>query len=488
MAGLRIAQLTCAVILALPCAVSAAWPPDHCRHVEVLGAGDDDQIVEYDGAELENANAEQLDALGNAIDLMPEALCQAVRRVAFINRPPEDDDDTITDAWTNRNENQDLVYLNTWNYMHWNKNVINRTRGQRAAGIQRFIHESTHAAIRMIQSQQKAEPYRFRQDRADPKLWPANARQLAKGLVKSNRLDTGVIREWQRMHDAFVAAGMAKPYLDKQWKQNEGANASYLAGAGWMSAYGGEQAIEDIAEMTSWAIIRDEADHPEDAACQVMNSRSGPSIGRDDATVFTKLGFLRTLGFISEDDYKRCVGSLEIEAPGQGFYSYVGGELTRRYTGNPHASAGRGSGDDEQWLLVNISAEGTATTTAGDFPAAISLQLNVTPLVDAITDPGKRADRLAIPVGDFGYPRGVYFVGFRHNKLNRLSVTNRDDGKTIMDVGEGVALISRASSDGIEGSVAVQRIFNFSGGMLSAIAGDEPVKEPTKITFKYDPQ
>ena len=36
--------------------------------------------------------------------------------------------------------------------------------------------------------------------------------------------------------------------------------------------------------------------------------------------------------------------------------------------------------------------------------------------------------------------------------------------------------------------IAVQRIFNFSGGLLSSIAGDEPVAEPTRITFRYDPQ
>jgi hypothetical protein len=69
-----------------------------------------------------------------------------------------------------------------------------------------------------------------------------------------------------------------------------------------------------------------------------------------------------------------------------------------------------------------------------------------------------------------------------------LQLTRRDDGRVIMDVAQGIALVSRAGADGIEGSVFVERIFNFSGGLLSASAGDEPVKKPTKITFRYDPK
>ena len=57
-----------------------------------------------------------------------------------------------------------------------------------------------------------------------------------------------------------------------------------------------------------------------------------------------------------------------------------------------------------------------------------------------------------------------------------------------MDVGQGVALVGLASSDGIVGSVAVQRIFNYSGGLMSSIAGGEPVIDPTMITFHYDPK
>lgn len=466
----------------------AAWPPSRCDHVRILGAGDDDEIVEYDNARLQNADPRQKKVLGSALEKMPEVLCQAVRRVAFIYRPPEDEDDenaTVVDAWTNRNENQDLVYLNTWGDLAWDQNKIDRSPETRAKGVQRFIHESTHTAIRMIQSQQKAEPYRFRQERADPDIWPPNAQQLAKNVVKDNRLETGIIREWQRMHNAFVSAGMAQEYDDK-WTARANQTSEEITTAGFTSAYGSEQAIEDIAEMASWAIVRGEVNNSEDAACRVMNRSDGSGIRSNQAAIYTKMGFIRTLGFISEQAYQDCVSPLKIEAPGTGFFSYRDGNLSKRYTSNPRAGVGRGREPDEQWLLANITADGTASTSSGDFPATISMQLNVTPLVDAITDPGKRSDRMAISPADVSYPRGVYFIGFRHSKLNRLTITNKDDGKTIMDVGQGVALISRSGSDGIGGSIAVHRIFNFSGGMLSAIAGDEPVNG-SKIAFKYDP-
>lgn len=462
----------------------AAWPPGRCTHVKVLGADDTDQISwEHDGgllsdnSRLMDARPNQLDALGEALDMVPEVLCNAVQKVAFIYRAPEEDKTTVVDAWTKSNDRQNLVYLNTWDELYWNQNKINKTPSFRAAAIQRMIHETTHSAIRMIQSQQKASPDGLLQQRAEASLWPASAQQLASDIIKKNRLDVGLLREWQRMHDAFVSADMSSPYWGEEWPQRKNSmTAEQLTSAGLTSAYGGESAMEDIAEMTSWAIVRGATVDPEDAACRVMNRRTGSSVSGDDAAVFTKLGFVRTLGFISEQHYKNCVGSLKIEIPGPGFHSYVDGNLSRSYTGNPRAGVGSGRGQDEEQLIANITADGTAATSSGSFPATISLQLNVTPIIDDISP------------ADVSYPRGIYFIGFRLSEHNRLQITNRDDDKLIMDVGQGVALVSRASTDGIEGSVAVQRIFNYAGGTLSAIAGDEPVKDPTKITFKYDPQ
>jgi hypothetical protein len=481
------------LILVAVCNAQAAWPPDKCTHVAVLGSGDTDQVswrfdggVTAGGARLEDAGRNQLDALGKALDLLPEFLCEAVRKVAFVYRPPAEDDGPIISGWTTRNDRQNMVYLNTHSLSPWNEGSLGVSDVARQQAIHRAVHESTHTAVRLLQSQQKAEPLRAFQERADAELWPPNAQQLAKDIIAANRLRGGVMREWQRIHDAFVAAGMADQYYGGEWTEKEGISVEALAKAGFMTAYGGEEAIEDIAEMTSWAIVRSANTASNDAACQVMNGRSDSGVKSEDAAVLTKLGFVRTLNFIPEQAYKSCVGRLKVDAPGQGFYSYSGGNLSRSYTGGLRAGAGRA--DDGEHFLFDLEADGTVSTTSGDVAVRMVLILDITRPVDSWTDPGRAQERRETTLDDLSYPRGVYFIGFRHSKSNRLQLVRQDGEGLIMDVGQGVALIGRANAEAIEGSIFVQRVFNYSGGLLSAIAGDEPVKESSRVTFRYEPR
>jgi hypothetical protein len=481
------------LMLAAVSDAQAAWPPSNCTHVAVLESGHTDQIswrfdggVTARGARLEDAGRNQLDALGEALDILPDVLCQAVRKVAFVYRPPDDDDGSIVGGWTTRNDRQNMVYLNTHSLSPWNEGNLGHSDAARQQAIHRAVHESTHAAVRLLQSQQKAEPLRAFQERADASLWPPNAQQLAKDIIAANRLQGGVLREWQRIHDAFVAAGMAEPYYGGDWTEKEGFSVEALAKAGFMSAYGGEQAIEDLAEMTSWAILRSANTEPKDAACQVMKSRSDSGVKSDDAAVFTKLGFVRTLNFIPEQAYKSCIGSLNFDSPGPGFHSYKSGNLSRSYIGGVRAGAGRE--DDGEHFLFDMEADGMVGTSSGDVAVRMGLILDITRPVDSWTDHGRAQERRAMTLDDLSYPRGVYFIGFRHGKRNRLQIARQDDGDLIMDVGQGVALIGRASTEVIEGSVFVQRIFNYSGGLLSAIAGDEPVSESSRVTFRYEPR
>lgn len=481
------------LILAAVSDARAAWPAGRCTHVAVLESGDADQVswrfdggVASGGARLENAGANQLDALGEALDMLPGFLCQAVRKVAFVYRPPDDDDGSIIDGWTTRNDRQNMIYLNTHSLSPWNEGNLGRSDAARQQAIHRVVHESTHAAVRLLQSQQEAEPVRTLQERADASLWPPNVQQLARDIIAANRLQGGVLREWQRIHDAFVAAGMAEPYYGTKWTEKNGFSAEALAKAGFMSAYGGEQAIEDIAETASWAIVRSANTQPGDAACQVLNSRSATGVTSDDAAVFTKLAFVRSLKFVPEHAYRSCIGGLTIHAPEPGFHSYKNDALDRSYTGDVWAGAGRD--DDGEHYLFDMEADGTVTTSSGDIAVRMVLLLDITPPVDSWSDLGRAQQRREMTIDDLSYPRGVYFIGFRHSKFNRLQIARQDDGSLIMDVGQGLALIGRASTEVIEGSVFVQRIFNYSGGLLSAIAGDEPVSESSRVTFRYEPR
>jgi hypothetical protein len=54
-----------------------------------------------------------------------------------------------------------------------------------------------------------------------------------------------------------------------------------------------------------------------------------------------------------------------------------------------------------------------------------------------------------------------------------------------MEVTHGLALVSRASEKLIEGSLVVQKYFNYAGGALSAIGGPQPPSEPTIISFRF---
>lgn len=470
----------------------AAWPPTKCTHVRILGSGDTDQIswahdggLFSDGSRLMDSQPNQRDALGDALDRMPEILCSAVHKVAFVYRPPDEEGESVVSAWTKSNDRQNLVYLNTWDTSPWNQNNISRTPAIRQSAIQRMIHESAHCAIRLIQSQQRASPAGMLQQRPDENLWSTSTRQLARDIIRKNRLEVGVLREWQRMHDAFAAAGMATPYWGSDWPSRKNdMTAEGFTRAGFMSAYGGDSAIEDIAEMTSWAIVREAAEEPEDAACRVMNRQSGPSINQGEAAIFTKLNLVRSLGFISEEHYMGCVGNLEIEAPGPGFHSYKDGNLGLSYSGDMTGVLGRSEANGP--ILFSISAGGTVQTTDGSVPVDMTLRLNVS---EHIIDLSNGSNPFGhVTLDDVSFARGVYFVGARHGRHNRLTVVRRSDGAVIMDVGEGVALVGRSSLDSMFGSVAVLRIFNYSGGLLSAIAGDEPVREQSRVTFSIRPE
>lgn len=482
-----------ALLLALPGLVQADWPPSRCDHVDVLDAGDTDEVSwRFDGTvtaidgTLESPRENQLDTLGEALDMLPEFLCKAVRKVAFVNRPPDrgvldylgfgDDTDAVVEGWTTVNDRQNIIYLNTHSLSAWNESSLGFSEEARKQAIHRAVHEATHVAVYLIQSQQKHAPAGFGRERPDPDLWPPDVQQMAKDAIKSNRLNIGVMREWGRIHAAFMALGLAEAYYGGSWPEKDGFSAEALAGAGFMSAYGGEKVSEDIAEFASWAIVGASDPNSGDAACKIMSGRAESGIRSADAAVFTKLGFAHTLGFIPEQQYNACKGRLKIDAPGEGFHTYRDGNHSASYTANPNAGAG--SFDDDTRFMFSLEAEGTAGTSSdSNVPVSMLLLLNITPTLDE-----------ELTFEDLSYPRGIYHVGFRNSEWNRLQIAKKEDGGLLMDVGQGVALVGLASSEGIVGSVAVQRIFNFSGGALSAIAGDEPVSEPTRVTFRYKPR
>ncbi|MGB5296368.1 MAG: hypothetical protein WBP34_15605, partial [Thermoanaerobaculia bacterium] len=86
----------------------SAWPSTKCPHVVVLGKGNEDQVRSDFEDMLVDPKLHHLEVLGEALDLLPEFTCKAVRRVAFVDRPKA----KKICGWNARNDRQDLVYFN----------------------------------------------------------------------------------------------------------------------------------------------------------------------------------------------------------------------------------------------------------------------------------------------------------------------------------------------------------------------------------------
>lgn len=354
----------------------------------------------------------------------------------------------------------------------------------RVVTMQAILHEAAHATDYLLRRESVEE------GAGAHATWNAGARALARAAIARNLLQGGLREEWERMHEAFVDAGMAAPYHGRG--QRSGMSAGDLVSGGFMSGYGGDKVTDDIAEMTAWALVSDAyvekartaggadgAARP-DLACEAMQAEPGPSIPPRLAAVYTKLGLLQTLGFISEQVYENCVGKLRVRGEGPGFHSFRNGKLARTYAGSIVRRIGQVDGSGP--YLFEMTAEGTiditdrkGSVTEANVPSRILLRLDVSP------------SGLFSGLDEVSYPRGFYGVGEVHGRHNRLRIVRTDNGNTIMDVAQGVALVARASRELIEGSVFVQRAYNFSGGLMSSIAGHEPVGKETLFTFRFQP-
>jgi hypothetical protein len=340
----------------------------------------------------------------------------------------------------------------------------------RVTSVQAVLHEGAHAADYLLQMH----------DADDAGTWSTTARNLAREVIDKNRLQIGFRTEWARLHNSFVAVGMAIPWHGK--KLQSGLSPQELVRGGFMSEYGGDKVSDDIAETTAWALssstYRAAAGSgiagEKALACAAMRKLPGPDIPREYAAAFAKLGFLQSTGFISEEAYRDCVGKLAIRGDGPGFHSFRGGKLFRNYAGDVQISIGQIDGQGP--YIFEMSATGMVSTSAGDVPGVVFLQLNVLP-AKALAGP--------VDIEDVSYPRGIYLAGYRHSRDNKFYITRADTGAKLMELAQGVVLVARANRDLIEGSIFIQRFLNLSTS-LSGVAGDEPPKEAFNITFRYE--
>lgn len=538
--ALRLAALFALILGGLPAHAFA-----ECAY-RVLGAAERNELEEDARPMLlERPGPYQLEVVKIALNFVPPLLCKAVGRVVFVTNPAEEAIAyTKTVAAINRGRPADLIYFNNAampenllapapvviDGQEEDANIVNQLNA-----IYAVIHEATHVADHMLDSQRTAEGGWFDESAPDPAKFPDEGLEVAAETVSRNLLYKGFRREWVRMHDAFVAAGMAREYYGKEGGQDlkavdklefqrnlqgaiiydEDGNPVQapakdrygrpakvqpapieLSAAGFMTHYGGTMPAEDIAEFTAAVLMRQYLDEigasgvlPEydvtanDHACGHLQAAETPSISPQQAALYSKLGFLRSVGFITQSAYKHCVGQLAIRGDGEGFYTFRSGQQSRHYGGDPKHGMGRRQDDGP--IYYTLTAEGTAGASGEEVPVRVELMINVSPPEGLVNEFLGRSSYADLEHRDVSFPRGVYFVGDRHGGKHRLLIRKTSDGGVLMDVSQGAMLVGRGSSELVEGSVFVQRRYNFAGGLMSSIAGDEPVKEPTSITFRY---
>lgn len=436
----------------------------NCPHIKVLEKRDAGQVNSSYRDKVENPEPSQIRYLEKATQLFTPILCQAVRRVVFIDLTAKPG----VGGWTQSNETQDMVYLNSTGQASWNYLKIAGSPTAQAKAIQKFVHESTHAAVRMIQSQQKSSPAPHRDEfldvdltipglinRPEPQLWSGTAIAIANAVIEKLRLEKGVIREWTRMHESFQAFGLAGEYYGGDWSDEGYDNLDHEEN-GFTTAYGGAAPIEDIAELTGWAVAGHlftggaRADY-KDRACQTLGNHQEKEVPGHLAAVYAKLSFLQSLGFIDKQSFQRCVGKVGLDISNPGFHRVGGGQAGRSYVQGLKGSLGLDE-DTENWVFI-ARAEGAVSFGGESATGEFSLKLTVADGSD---------ERILA-----SWPRGIYSLAGDFSYFSNdgktvpgenqfwLKVKNHP-AATLVSI-QGLALVIDGSDGMLEGSIVLQK-------------------------------
>ena len=463
----------------------------NCPHIVVLEKKDFDQVsfwveggaiyhlekVGMDVGEIHDPRSKQLAHLPVALEYFTPFLCQAVRRIVFVKLP----NSPGVSGWNASNDRQDLIYLNTIGTSSWNNDNLNATSVSRVKAIKDLVHESAHAAIRLLQSRQKSYPIQPKgifkiQWRPNPDLWGTTAGDMAKDVIQRLRLEKGVLREWLRLHNSFQAFGYAGEYYRDNWQQTSTAALNHVKN-GFTSAYGGKNPMEDIAELTGWAITGDLftgrlETELKDEACTTLSDQVKTGVPGRFAAVYTKLTFLKNMGLIDAGSYDKCVGRVGLVIDGPGFHRVAGGQEGKTYRNNLTGKLGSDEYTGNHVFVVE--AEGPVEFGGESFTGVFSLKLSV-------ADGGDDIDLVS-------WPRGIYSLSgdsdilFGDGKTvpgaNQFWLRVKDKPAGTLVSIQGLALVVNGSEDLIEGSIVLQKVLRPYAPM------PVPQVVPGRLTFQ----
>lgn len=425
-----------------------------CSDIRILESGlNRAELAILDMASLVDPGPNQRKIVEDAKSFFSPLHCHAVTRVAFLS---EDGDDGTKIAWVGGTIH-DLLNISATSSKATEMNLSQRgvAPTYRAATVTTLVHEATHAADNLLNHVAPRREKDLGEKIFASNDWNGAAIEYVREVVASNLLDEGLRHEWRQMHERAVALDLAMPY-HHQGDKNMSADAVIKMGVA--SGYGGDNAAEDIAEMTSgilaaraWAKYGvDVPEPPDDLICERMRAAPGPGIPDELALIYTKVGLLNSVGLIGDLEYDYCVGNLRVRAPGNGFFTLRNGRQRNSYTGDVGGSIGTSS-NDGSWVF-RMQADGEVGVTGqGMKPARIELTI---PLAAA------GQPRPSFPRGLYAIGRGIAGKGAGAT----VNIYYQDDGEEKLGVTmeSGLVLVSRASTKLVEGSIFVFRFVNWT--------------------------
>lgn len=436
-----------------------------CSDIKILERGMDvTDLALGDVFSLVDPGPNQKQIVEDAKAYFSDLHCQAVTRIAFLN---EDGEDGTRMAWVGGTV-RDLLNIAATSSKASETNLGLRTQGAiyKANLVSTLVHEATHAADNLLNFVAPRREVQTSERLFSHNEWSSGALSLAKNIIKINLLDRGLRHEWKQIHERAVQLDFALPY---HHQGDSNMSADEIIKMGVASGYGGDEAAEDIAEMTA-GIIAARAwpqygaippTPAEDLICERMQAVAGPGIPGELALIYAKVGLLNSVDLISDLEYDYCVGNLKIRAPGNGFFTLKNQQQTNTYTGNVQGRIGH-TADGTRWAfqleatgLVDLSGE-------GEKQARIELTIPLAPASEP---------RPSFPRGIYGIGRGINGVGAGAT----INIYYRDEGKEKLAVTaeSGLVLVSRASTKLVEGSISIARFVNWTSLLaMPESAGD----------------
>jgi hypothetical protein len=245
--------------------------------------------------------------------------------------------------------------------------------------------------------------------------WPDAVRAAVSQTVRANALGSGLSDAWTRLQAGGVASHIAGNFTgDPGWQAITDAQAQTL---GFESAYGSQNAMEDIAVYTEH--LQDPADDGQASFCAALQAQAGRSaLAMPLVMPYVKTRLLDALSLIDHDKAENCTGTkLPVEGP-RGVYL---------------------NGKDMPALVLSDGMKGGWTTDSGnDFLTILASGPNGYTISVQVPAPGKKAPLGLHRLDDVGL-----FDFHDDAAAVFLANTNQDRSRTSAD---GLALVSEVSS------------------------------------------